>query len=100
MPIGFVLALFYQRQLHLFAFTDYWLLFSCHWPLFSRPTPHALRPTPHTPCPTIFGGRRRCRAPSRVRHPHPEGPTCYDMLRFPLPAEVWRAMFSAQVNIE
>jgi len=23
--------------------------------------------------------------------PHPEGSTCYDMLRFPLPAEVWRA---------
>src|SRR5271157_5956925 len=45
----FVLALFYQRQLHLFAFTDYWLLFSCHLPLFSRPTPHAPRFTPYAP---------------------------------------------------
>jgi len=31
--------------------------------------------------------------------PHPEGPICYNMLRFPLPAEVWRVRFSAQVTI-
>ena len=38
----FVLALFYHRQYHLFAFTgptDYWPVFSCHWPLFSRHSP-------------------------------------------------------------
>src|SRR5208337_5426654 len=28
--IGWYLTVLYHRQYHLFAFTDYWLLFSCH----------------------------------------------------------------------
>ncbi len=39
------------------------------------------------------------RAGPGTASPTRRGSTCYDMLRFPLPAEVWRAMISAQVNM-
>jgi len=48
----------------------------------------------------IVGIRRRCRAPSWVQHSPPgRRSTCYEMLRFPVFSKVWRAMFSAQVNM-
>src|SRR5208337_1629808 len=63
----------------------------------SRSTPHAPRLTPHAP--RSLGSAVDAARQARYSTPHPEGSTCYDMLRFPLPAEVWRARFSAQVNI-
>src|SRR5271157_3382926 len=100
----FVLALFHHRQFHLLPITGHRLLATGHCSRATdrsslAPRPTLPRPTPHAPRPTIFGVRRRCRAPSRVQPPPPGGSTCYDMLRFPLPARVRRAMFSAQVII-
>ena len=70
----------------------------------SRLTDHyslATRFTSHVPRPTIVGVRRRCRAPSRVQH-SPPGRRQHAMKSyvFGFSAEVWRAWFSAQLNIE
>ena len=65
--------------------------FTDRWPLSSRPTPHDRQGPPPMP-----------RAePVTAQHstPHPTRSTCYEMLRLPLPAEVWRAWFSTQVTI-
>ena len=63
-----------------------------HSPLASPPTFHA---------PRSSGVRRRCRAPSWVQHSPPGkrqyATHCYV---FGFSAEVWRAWFSAQLNIE
>jgi len=62
-----------------------------HPPLASPPTFHAPRSS----------GSRRCCAPSWVQH-SPPGRRQYAMKSyiFGFPAEVWRAWFSAQLNIE
>src|SRR5208337_3071094 len=70
------------------------------WPVTWRPpvgrTAIVRQPLPRW----IVGVRRRCRAPSRLQHSPPgRGSPCYDMLRFPVSAAVWRAKFSAQVNL-
>jgi len=79
---------FLSPRAPLFGFTD-----ARHYPL-------APRPTSHVPRPMIVGIRRRCRAPSWVQHSPPgRRSTCYEMLRFPVFSKVWRAMFSAQVNM-
>src|SRR5271166_545567 len=70
----------------------------------SRLTDHyslATRFTSHVPRPTIVGVRRRCRAPSWVQH-SPPGRRQHAMKSyvFGFSAEVWRAWFSAQLNIE
>jgi len=57
--------------------------------LSSSPTPHDRQGRPSTP-----------RAEPVTAHPARHGSTCYDMLRFTLPAEVWRAWFSTQVTIK
>src|SRR5208337_5366034 len=86
------------------------------WPHFSRPSQPreaqaertrptgrfspAPSPTLHASRPTIVGVRRRCRAPNWVRNSPPgRGSTCCEMLHFTLPAEVWRAWFSAHITI-
>jgi len=56
--------------------------------------------SPLAPRPTIVGVRRRCHAPSWVQHSPPgRASTCYEMLHFTLPAEVWRAWISSQATI-
>jgi hypothetical protein len=51
----------------------------------------ATRFTSHVPRPTIVGVCR-CRAPSWEQHSPPgRRSTCYDMLRFPVSTEIWRA---------
>jgi len=67
-----------------FRFTGHSSLATGHWP-----------PAPRSSGSAVDAARR-----AEYSTPHLEGPTCYDMLRFPLPAEVWRARFSSQVNIE
>ena len=69
-----------------------------------RPTPHAHahapRPTPHAPRPTIVGGPRPM--PRRAGSAFPPGRRQYatQCYVFGFSAEVWRAWFSAQLNIE
>src|SRR5208337_1686131 len=87
--IGWYLALFTHRRFHLFAFSG-------HWSLSSRPTLRAPRSTPHD---------RRVppsmpRAELGTALPTRRESTCYDMLRFPVSPEVWRASFSEQVHIQ
>ena len=71
----FVLALFTHRLFRLF------LAFAGYWSLSSRPTPHAPRLT-------VVGVRRRCRAELGTAFPTQQASTCYDMLRFPVLAEI------------
>src|SRR5208337_1336419 len=82
------LALFWRFSLTAGSISSHSLA-TGHYPLAPGPTPHDRRGPPSMPRAELG------RAPLPAR-----GSTCYDMLRFPVSAEVWRASFSDQVYMQ
>ena len=87
-----------------FSIMTCWLLSASpatdHGPLFTRRPPLATRFSSHVPRPTIVGVRRRCRAEPGTALPPGRRQYATQCYVFGFSAEVWRAWFSAQLNIE